>query len=111
MDYFGTNLDDFGHYAFNLDGDRMQKTWVKIDKLPFHPENLTTDLPKGEVVFYQGGGYTVVGFAGSCKDTRPGTKSIFWVKEILTREQMIQAIMRNACALKIINKLPFEVRW
>ncbi len=111
MDYFGTDLTDYGHYTFNMDGERMIKTWQKIDKLPFHPENLTTGLPKGEVIFYQGGGYTVIGISGSCKDERGGTKSIFWVNETITKGQMIQRIMRNACAIKIINAFCFNVNW
>lgn len=111
MEYFGTKLDDHGHSRSNLDGEYMVSLWNKFDDLPFHPENLTNKLPKGEVVFYQGGGFTVLGISGSCIDDRPGTKSIFWVKEIITRGQMIERINQNKLAMKIINAMPFEVKW
>lgn len=111
MEYFGTSLTESGHYRFNMDSERMEKTWQKFDDLPFHPENLTNNLPKGNVIFYQGGGFTVVGIAGSCKDERGGTKSIFWVKELINRDAMIQRIMQNHAAMKIVNAIPFDIYW
>jgi len=111
MEYFGTNLTDYGHYAFNLDGDYPEKTWRDFKHLPFHPEYLTNNLPKGEVIFYQGGGYTVIGIAGSCKDERAGTESIFWVKEIISEDVMVSRVKQNKVAMRIVNAMPFEVRW
>lgn len=111
MEYFGTNLTEHGHYRFDMDGEYMVKTWTKFTDLPFNPEELTNNLPKGEVAFYQGGGFTVFAIAGSCKDERPGTKSVFWVKENITRGQFITKIMQSATAMKIIRAMPFEVRW
>lgn len=110
MEYFGTSLSVHGHYTWLIDDNKMTSTWLKLESLPFHPECLTNNLPKGEVIFYQGGGYTVIGIAGSCKDMRPGTKSIFWVKEIITREQMIEKIQQNKVAMQIIKAMPFKVR-
>lgn len=113
MEYFGTDLDTHGHYRFLLDEKGMQKVYYSEYRrgIPFNPEGLTDALPKGDVIFYQGGGFTVIGIAGSCKDTRGGTKSIFWLKEIMTREEMIQRIKAHPMAMKIINAMPFEVKW
>ena len=113
MNYFGTSLNEHGHYRFLLDGNRMEKSYYSTYKkgLPFDPECLTEDLPKGEVIFYQGGGFTVIGIAGSCKDTRPGTKSIFWIREIISKEEMIQKIKEHPMAIIIIKAMPFEVKW
>jgi len=112
MEYFGTNLTEAGHYRWFLDDDVMVKNRAyRFDDLPFHPENLTNNLVFGEVVFYQGGGYTVVGISGSCKDSRPGTKSIFWVKELITRKEMIERILDNSLSLELLAKMPFNVRW
>lgn len=111
MEYFGTNTSEHGHFRFNMDDENMVKMYNKFTDLPFHPEELTNNLPKGETVFYQGGGYTVLGISGSCKDERPGTKSIFWVKELIPRFNMIQKIMQNAAAMKIIRAIPFEIIW
>lgn len=113
MNYFGTTLDEHGHYTFLLYENGMDKIALSLYKrgLPFDPESLTENLPKGEVVFYQGGGFTVIGISGSCKDTRPGTKSIFWVKELITKEEMIEKIKSQPMAAKIIGAMPFEVKW
>ena len=73
MEYFGTDLQSAGHYMFNIDKDYMRSLRNSFEYLPFNPEGLTNRLPKGEVVFYQGGGFTVIGISGSCTDTRGGT--------------------------------------
>lgn len=114
MEYFGTDLTECGHYRWFLDGDVMIKNRansLRFDDLPFHPENLTNNLVFGDVVFYQGGGYTVIGVSGSCKDSRQGTKSIFWIKELVTRKEMIKRILDNSLSLELLTKMPFDVRW
>ena len=114
IEYFGTNLTEHGHYRFVL-YDSYESYMVKytggFNDLPFHPEYLTNNLPKGEVIFYQGGGFTVLGIAGSCKDERPGTKTVFWVKKIITGKEFIQLLKENKQAMKIIDALPFQVKW
>ena len=109
MEYFGTSLTEHGHYRRDL--NNWHGISIRFDDLPFNPGHLTNNLKKGEVVFYQGGGYTVIGIAGSCKDERPGTKSIFWVNEIITKEEMIERIKSNEIAMKIINAMPFVVNY
>lgn len=112
MEYFGTDLMYHGHYRWNLDGDEyMQKMYNRFEELPFDPEGLTKTLRKGDVAFYQGGGYTVIAIAGSCKDDRPGTKSVFWVKEIITRSEIIMQINQNHLAMKLIRAMNFEIKW
>ena len=111
MEYFGTDLRSAGHYRVNIDNGFGYHQSIRFDDLPFNPEQLTNGLQKGEVVFYQGGGYTVIGIAGSCTDLRPGTKSIFWVKEIIDKSEMIKKIMKNKTAIEIIAKMPFKVKW
>ena len=111
MKYFGTNLQEHGHYVFDIYGDSMQRLGISFEGLPFNPEELTRELPKGSVIFYQGGGFTVIGISGSCKDGRPGTKSIFWVKEILLYDEMKNRIISNQAAKKIIDSMPFKVKW
>lgn len=111
MEYFGTNTTDHGHYSWDLSGEYMTKTGLLPRHTPFNPEELTNNLNKGQTVFYQGGGYTAVGISGSCKDDRPGTKSIFWVKDKISKGQMIQLVMQNKHAMKIINSIKFEIHW
>ena len=72
---------------------------------------VTNNLPKGEVIFYQGGGFTVIGISGSCKDDRPGTKSIFWVEELLTFNDMKNRILDYPIAKYIFGSMPFKIQW
>lgn len=112
MEYFGTTLDQHGHCRFILGDVGMVRVRCDSEKLPFHPECITQGyLKNGDVVFYQGGGLTVIGICGSCKDSRSGSKSIFWVNELITREEMIQKIKKQPMAMKIISAMPFEVKW
>lgn len=109
MEYFGTNLTEHGHYSWDLSGDRMAKTGLLPKNTPFNPEELTNNLPKGEVVYYQSSKFTVLGISGSCKDDRNGTKSIFWVKELLSRQEIWERINENKLAKAIVNAMPFRV--
>lgn len=109
MEYFGTDLKDYGHYRWTVTENGLMKNWNNFSDLPFNPEQLTNNLPKGEVVYYQGGGFTVVAISGSPKDTRPGTKSVFWVKELIDRNGMVQLLKNNKTAMTIIGAMPFEV--
>ena len=111
INYFGTELESYGHYIFQLDNDRMDRIGIRFDHLPFSPENLTNNLPKGEVIFYQGGGFTVIGISGSCKDDRNGTKSIFWVKEIITFNELKDRILNHPVSQLIIKQMPFTIQW
>lgn len=111
LEYFGTNLTEHGHYRFILTENGMQKNWSKFDDLPFHPEYLNNNQQKGDVSFFQGGGFTVLAICGSCKDERPGSKSVFWVKEILNIEQIIAVIKQNKIAMSIIKTMPFNVSY
>jgi len=110
MYYFGTSLTEYGHYIHDISNGFI-RIGLNFRSLPFNPEELTNNLPKGETIYYQGGGYTVFGISGSCIDERSGTESIFWVKENLSRIEMIRKVKDNLIASKIINNMPFDVHW
>ena len=107
LEYFGTSLYEHGHYRWILEEPGMVCKYLRFEDLPFDPEGLTNNLNKGEIIYYQGGGYTVIGISGSCKDNRPGTKSIFWVNEIFSKEKMIEVIKNNQMAANIIKAMSF----
>jgi len=111
MYYFGTSLNEYGHYLWDLKGDRMINDGICFKHLPFDPERLTNNFLEGEIMFYQCTSFTVIGIAGSCIDERSGTKSIFWVLEKLTFDEMKEKILNNPIAKKIIEKMPFEISW
>jgi len=111
MRYFGTDTKEYGHYTWDLGGDRMIKIGLLPRDTPFNPEELTKGLQKGETIFYQGGGFTAVGISGSCKDERSGTKSVFWINENTTKNELMQMILSNKLAAEIISLMPFTVKW
>lgn len=111
MEYFGTNFSEKGHCRWNITNEKFENIINRFIDLPFHPEEMTNHLKNGNVIYYNGDGYTVLGISGSCLDTRPESKTIFWLKENLTKDEMIAKIMLNKLADKIIKSLPFEIKW
>ena len=111
MNYFGTSLTDHGHFMWELQETSMRMLGIDFRSLPFNPEELTNNLLKGEVIYYQCRAYTVIGIAGSCKDERNGTKSIFWVHENITFGEMKERILSTPMAKQIIDKMAFEINW
>jgi hypothetical protein len=108
--YFGTSLTEYGHYIWVLDND-MQKIWLKFDRLPFNPEELTRTLNNGEISTYQTTEFTVIAICGSCKDDRPGSKSVFWVNESIPLIELKKIILNTPKAKQIIEAFKFAVKW
>ncbi|GAG36427.1 unnamed protein product [marine sediment metagenome] len=112
MNYFGTNLDTHGHYFWELDGIMMRKVKTSFKDIPFDPEELTNDCKKkGDTVFCVVEGYSILAINGSCKDTRPGTKSVFWVNQVITKEELLQRIANIPVARKMIQQMDFLINW
>jgi hypothetical protein len=114
--YFGTNLNDSGHFAYRLSENDFNGTFYRfLDTIPFHPEYLTETLKDGETIFYsvQRGKYeyTILAIAGSPRDKRPGSKSVFWVQARLSINEMKDYILSFPIVQKIINQMPFQVKW
>lgn len=115
--YFGTSLHTAGHYFFELnDSEMYQERNIRYGDTPFDPEKLPivkggrySRAPNGMTRFYNLGHYSICAIGGSPKDSRPGSKSIFFWDEELTKEQMIEAIKNLPIAMKIINQMPFNV--
>jgi hypothetical protein len=114
MEYFGTALDCAGHFFWELKGSEMHQTKQWFDKIPFNPEDMPRhERPyirrKGEAVFYCENGYSILAIEGAPADTRWGSKSVFFLKEVLTKEEMINKIYGIPIAVMIIDTMPFEV--
>lgn len=109
MNYFGTDLDRAGHYFWILEGNEIKKSDVLWEGIPFNPEE--PRLNNGEVLFDKIEGYSILRIGGSCYDKRPQSKSVFFLKEDLMMEQMIEKIRNIPIAQKIINQMPFEVNY
>lgn len=111
LEYFGTNLDSHGHYFWDLSLDSFGRSNRRFHELPFNPEGLPyPKMRKGFWEFYNFARFSILAISGSCKDDRGGTKSIFFIEEMITQEEMIKIIKDSKIAMKMINQMPFEVK-
>ena len=114
--YYGTTLNEAGHYLAILDGNSFHRADLRHDDLPFDPYELPNrgkkdPVRKGQKDFYQKGGYSILVIEGSCYDTRFGTRTVFFVKSLISEYEMMQLINDTPIAFAIVNKLPFAVEW
>ncbi len=116
--YFGTNLTDAGHYIWSIHPEAQSVGWdrkLDFNEQPFHPESLTQGLQLGEVNWMQSispkGKFTICAIYGSCKDRRPGSKSVFWVDAAITYDALKELILKTPASAAIISAMPFEVKW
>jgi hypothetical protein len=120
--YFGTALDVAGHYFFKLSDDRMQDKGLsfpkgegipitKYEQWPFNPEDLPKSRRNGDSEYLQIKEYSIYAICGSCKDGRPGSKSVFFTPENVDKDDLKAIILNTPIAKTIIEKMPFEVRW
>lgn len=112
MNYFGTDTRSAGHFMWELQGDSFYRNKMSLSDCPFNPEALPyLKYRNGDVVYYKCFGFTILAICGSCKDTRPGSKSIFWLEGDFSAEEMKSKIMAIPIGEKIIKQFPFEVCW
>lgn len=110
--YYGTALDCAGHFHWKLCGDRMTKTNVPFNSLPFNPDDLINlYVSKGIAKYFMFGDYKVVSITGSCFDSRSGTKSVLYTTEDVDLSELGSIIMSIPMANKIISQMPFTVDW
>lgn len=115
LHYFGTELDRTGHYFWLLERDSISK-WgrglMDFSKCPFNPEALPYKAQRnGETQFYQFAGFSIWAIEGSCKDSRPSSRSIFFVEQIMSKEELKALILATSIAKKMVEKMPFQVEW
>ncbi|HET6991021.1 MAG TPA: hypothetical protein VFJ43_06840 [Bacteroidia bacterium] len=110
LHYFGTNLATYGHYFWLLREDAMEGGPGIYLKLPFDPYD-GKKLKKGEIKFFIIDGYTVLIIGGSCLDERPGCVSTFFIYKEMTFEEMKKLIISTPIAKRIIEQMPFEIKW
>lgn len=114
MKYFGTSLNDYGHYFWTLSDNGIKRDDLWFRDIPFNPEELPRHenghiRKKGEFVFYCENGYSILAIEGSCKDHRQGARSVFFIKETLTKKELINQIKSIPIACNIIEAIPAEI--
>lgn len=111
--YFGTDLQEAGHYIWELHGERMHKNYnIKVPfntYFPLHYSNSLGAAHFGEFVCNEH--YSIWGCPGSCTDTRGGTVSVFWVKQQMSASDLKELILNTPIAKRIIKQMPFKVKW
>lgn len=81
---------------------------------PFNPEGLVREWQKkGSVNRIEVNGIKIIAISGSPIDERGGCKSVFWADHSTkcSFEELEQAIKTLPIAKKIIDQMPFEVKW
>lgn len=116
MNYFGTNLSSAGHYFWELEGASFHISTMGHHNCPFNPEALPhcesgETIKNGTVKFYQFAGYSIIAIEGSPKDQRPASKSIFFVRSLIPKEELKRQILAIAVGAEIIAKMSFKVEW
>jgi hypothetical protein len=100
--YFGTNMDSAGHFFWNVGKEYLTSSDLWFNKLPFDPEQMP-DAPrqKGEQKFYNIEDYSILYTCGSAIDKRHGCKSVFFIKQLLSEEQLMEILL----SLKPYNQI------
>jgi len=115
LKYFGTDLYSAGHYFWDLTGGSMYSCRTYFEDLPFNPEKIFLAEErhlKGMVKYLREGDCAIVAICGSCSDHRGGTKSVFWTtEEGVKLGDLKDIIFSIPIAKKIIEQMPFEVKW
>jgi len=116
MNYYGTELSQAGHHFWNIDYDQIGYSKLSFEDVPFNPEKLTEPedryfLKRGTIRWHSIEDYTICAIEGSCKDTRPGSKSVFWVKEKISFDELRELMLSTPICVKIFDQMPFDVNW
>lgn len=112
LGYYGTSLDMCGHYFWELKEDSMKETRdVWFSNIPFDPEHLINYCENGTVKYSRSEDYAICAIQGSCYDRRGGSCSVFWTKESIKLREFKNIILSIPAAKKIIDQMPFEVKW
>ncbi len=114
--YFGTDLDQAGHFFWTIDKEYKRSIYGGVTKtfnaLPFNPEGFFHSAPNGTVLYAYIQEFSICAIQGSCYDKRPGCKSVFYVEEpMFNLKEWKDVIESFPPAKAIIDKMPFKVKW
>lgn len=110
LNYFGTSLTQKGHYIFTLEGENIRNLDMSYSDMPVL-DNGALQHTNGTVFYIYVNGYSICYIVGSCADTRHGCKSMFWVDGYVNMEEWKDIILSIPIAKKIIEQMPFDVKW
>lgn len=107
LNYFGTDLHSAGHYFFQVTPTGLMPSDIEFGKLPFNPEAMPYPLIQevGQVGKYHVFGFTIFAVSGSVADKRGGCKSVFFVDEEITFDQMESLIRSTRFGKTVLERL------
>jgi hypothetical protein len=112
LNYFGTSLDQHGHFLWIASENTLQYNNRSLNLLPFSPEYLNNQYEQNGTVHYiTFDDYKIIAIQGSCYDKRPGSHSIFWTQENVSLMELKEALLTIPIIKKIIEQMPFEIKW
>jgi GH15 family glucan-1,4-alpha-glucosidase len=104
--YYGTTIKYTGHYFYEITGDEFRSEKTRFSELDFNPEEYPLKgMKKGDQSIFQTGKRTVLFVSGSPIDKRGGSKSVFWVNELISPEKIREILDGNNIFLEIVNKI------
>lgn len=115
--YFGTDVDVAGHYLWKPSVNGLKRPdfyFMDFIKTEFNPEDIAERINikrKGDVFYTRIGKWTICYIEGSCSDDRGGCKSVFFTKKKLTFGELVLEIVKIPYYCRIINQMPFVVKW
>lgn len=111
IEYFGTNLRDYGHYFWILDGDQILRSDRWFGQIDFDPYNKWMPKEKGAVAFETTDEFSVLYIYGSCTDHRWGSYSVFFVRGSLSQADFELILLDLPIAKKMFDQMDFDVQW
>lgn len=116
IQYFGTRLDEGGHHLHELMGDSFglsEFNYFSFCKEHFDPERIADGKQRrnGSVFYFRRGKWTICYIEGSCCDTRPGSKSVFFTKGQIPFGEFVVKMVSMPIVRKMIKQMPFKVEF
>lgn len=117
VQYFGTKINSAGHHLHELMGDSFglsEFNYFSFYKEHFDPESIADkqrNRQNGDVFYFRRGKWTICYIEGSCYDTRPGGKSVFFTNQQIPFGEFVVKMLSMPIVLKIIKQMPFKVKF
>ncbi len=116
--YFGTSLDSAGHDFWKCIDNRLEKSGLSYSYFVadnFCPETIGYSKNKknnlGEVFYFREKQWTICYIEGSCRDTRGGSKSVFFTDEKVYFGDFVLKLVSIQIINKMIKQMPFSINW
>lgn len=116
MYYFGNPPRIFNKGYWTLEDERMMKSTIRFDDLPFNPDNLLNEkrefaqtIEKGESRFFYVEGWSILIIGDTYAPEEKGAYMVFFIKEKMTEMEMFFKLINIPVFNEIIDSMGFIV--